>query len=41
MSSYSTLNYLFVAVSFTKNNDIDQYKYSGYALDLIEKEIFQ
>ena len=31
ISSYSALeNCLFVAVSLTKNSDIDQYKYSGY-----------
>ena len=41
MSSYPILNYLFVAVSLTKYNDIDKYKYSGYALDLKEKESFQ
>ena len=41
ISNYLTLeNCLFGAVSLTKNNDIGQYKYSGYELDLIEKEIF-
>ena len=39
ISSNPTLkNYLLGAVSLTKNNDIDQYKYSG--LDLIEKDRF-
>ena len=33
ISSYGTLeNYLFGAVSLTKNADIDQYKYSGYGM---------
>ena len=41
ISNYLTLeNCLFGVVSLTKNNDIGQYKYSGYELDLIEKEIF-
>ena len=42
ISSHPTIeNCLLGAVSFTKNNDIDKYKYSGYLLDLIEKESFQ
>ena len=33
ISIYSTLEkFLFGAVSFTKNADIDQYKYSGYGI---------
>ena len=33
MSNYPTLeNYLFGAVSLTKNTDIDKYKYSGYGI---------
>ena len=41
ITSYPTLeNCLFGAVKLTKNPDIDKYKYSGYALDLIEEESF-
>ena len=33
ISSYPTLeNFLFGAVTLTKNDDIDQYKYSGYGI---------
>ena len=40
-SSYPTLeNCLFGAVSFTKNADIDQYKYSGYAIGFDRKSEF-
>ena len=30
-------NYLFGAVSLTKNNDIDKYKYSGYGIGFHRK----
>ena len=40
MSSYSTENCLFGAVSFTKNNDIDQHKYSGYSIGFDKKGKF-
>ena len=41
ISSYPTLeNCLFGTVSLTKHVDIDQYKYSGYGIGLIEKESF-
>ena len=42
ISSYPALeNCLFGAVSLTKNIDIDKYKYSGYDIGLIEKNLFQ
>ena len=38
ISSYPTLeNYLFGAVSLTKNADIDRYKYSGYGIGFDRK----
>ena len=41
ISSYSTLeNCLFGAVNLTKHADIDNYKHSGYGINLIEKELF-
>ena len=41
ISSYPTLeNCLFGAVSLTKSNDIDQYKFSGYSIGFNRKEEF-
>ena len=41
ISSYPTLeNCLFEAVSLTKNNDIDEYKYSGYEIGSDIKGVF-
>ena len=41
ISSYPILeNCLFRAVSLTKNNDIDQYKYSGYGIGFGRKGTF-
>ena len=41
ISSYPTLeNCLFEAVSLTKNNDIDEYKYSGYEIGFDIKGVF-
>ena len=41
ISSYPTLeNCLFGAVNLTENDDFDQYKYSGYGMDLIGKDSF-
>ena len=41
ISSYPTLrNCLFGAVSLTKNNDIDEYKYSGYGIGFDRKGTF-
>ena len=38
ISSYPTLEHcLFGAISLTKNNDIDKYKYSGYGIGFDEK----
>ena len=38
INSYPTLeNCLFGAVSLTKNNDIDKYKYSGYGIGFHKK----
>ena len=31
---------LFEVVSFTKNNDVDMYKYSGYGIVFVGKEDF-
>ena len=42
ISSYPVLeNCLFGTVKLTKHVDIDQYKYSGYGIDMIEKDFFQ
>ena len=42
ISSYPTLeNYLFEAVSLTKNNDINKYKYSAYGIGFDKKGTFQ
>ena len=42
ISSHLTLEKcLFGVVILTKHVDIDQYKYFGYCIDLIEKELFQ
>ena len=38
-TSSTLVNYLFGAVSLTKNADVDKYKYSGYGLGLIEEEL--
>ena len=41
MSSYTTLeNSLFGSVSLTKNNDINEYKNSGYGIGFDKKEDF-
>ena len=41
ISSFLSLeNCLFGAVELAKHPDIDQYKYSGLVLDLIEKDFF-
>ena len=41
MSSYTTLeNSLFGSVSLTKNNDINEYKNSGYGIGFDKKEEF-
>ena len=41
ISSYPALeNCLFGAVSFTKNNDIDQYNYTGYGIGFDRKGTF-
>ena len=42
ISSYPTLeNGLFGAVTLTKHVDVDQYKYSGYGLDLTKKDLIK
>ena len=41
ISSYLSLEgCLFEVVSFTKNNDVDMYKYSGYGIVFAGKENF-